>query len=461
MGLGKKKHIDILDLKTVLILDKDIGSLKLLQIYVENLGAHHVLAVQDLAEAWLYVNTKKIDLVVTDWKFIDSNGLTFYERIRSSPKMQKMPIILVSGFVTKNEIETTKKDSKMRFLVKPFPQDLFFGCVHQLFKFNPPDKGTKDLARNKSHQNKLDVTPHGMEKPTRQSNVIVLKGDGRFADRGIEIHKGHGVDRGLGIEVHEGPGSISGRGTIVEPGEQVDRSLGIDVQKYNQSGGGQNVIVDGNDESKPGFDIKVQDSQYRGWGLDVNQERLSPKANDLIQSELGADGGTATATSPFKAISADDSRPGGGRDLRHGGGRRGVWRRQAADRGEHVRQHDQVHRGGGAASRRGGLRGARLPCHGNWRTGDGVAHRQRHGGRRARHHDDGTRRRAGGRRAHGRPGPARRRGAARRAGGGRPGLPRHGEFWRATDGAGEVRGPLVLHPQSAGHADADDAGGVC
>jgi two-component system chemotaxis response regulator CheY len=305
MGLGKKKHIDILDLKTVLILDKDIGSLKLLQIYVENLGAHHVLAVQDLAEAWLYVNTKKIDLVVTDWKFIDSNGLTFYERIRSSPKMQKMPIILVSGFVTKNEIETTKKDSKMRFLVKPFPQDLFFGCVHQLFKFNPPDKGTKDLARNKSHQNKLDVTPHGMEKPTRQSNVIVLKGDGRFADRGIEIHKGHGVDRGLGIEVHEGPGSISGRGTIVEPGEQVDRSLGIDVQKYNQSGGGQNVIVDGNDESKPGFDIKVQDSQYRGWGLDVNQERLSPKANDLIQSELGADGGTATATSPFKAISAD------------------------------------------------------------------------------------------------------------------------------------------------------------
>ena len=71
-----------------------------------------------------------------------------------------------------------------------------------------------------------------------------------------------------------------------------------------------------------------------------------------------------------------------------------------------------------------------------------------------------ARRRARGRRALGRARPARRCGETWRAGRRGPRLPRHGEFWRAADGAREIRWPHLLHPQPAGHAHADDARGM-
>jgi uncharacterized protein (UPF0261 family) len=59
-------------------------------------------------------------------------------------------------------------------------------------------------------------------------------------------------------------------------------------------------------------------------------------------------------------------------------------------------------------------------------------------------------------------GPERMDAAARGRGarGDRAGLPRHGEFRRGGLGAREVRRAEFLHPQPAGHADADHAGGV-
>ena len=65
----------------------------------------------------------------------------------------------------------------------------------------------------------------------------------------------------------------------------------------------------------------------------------------------------------------------------------------------------------GGDSRKGRLRGARLPRHRHRRHDDGVVHPRRAHRRRARHHDDRAGGRAGRRRAHGRAGPADRRAA--------------------------------------------------
>ncbi len=67
--------------------------------------------------------------------------------------------------------------------------------------------------------------------------------------------------------------------------------------------------------------------------------------------------------------------------------------RQADGRGDDVRGDDAVRRTGARDAGAGWLRGPRLPCDRQRRTGDGVADRRRHDCRRAGPHDD----RAGGR----------------------------------------------------------------
>ena len=138
----------------------------------------------------------------------------------------------------------------------------------------------------------------------------------------------------------------------------------------------------------------------------------------------------------------------------------GSRRRTSAGRRQHVRQHDRLRHRGEAHHRGGGLRSARLRRHRCGRTIDGSADRERPGRRRARsnHHRVGGR--TGRRSSQRRPGTDGRRRQGRRARGRGAGLPRHGELRRARLGPGEIRRPDFLHPQSAGHADADHAGGM-
>lgn len=322
MSAGEKKQSQAVVLNTVLILDKDVGSLKLIQIYVENLGARHVLKVQEPEDAWRYLNSQHIDLVVTDWKMKAPGGTEFYERIRSNPKMLETPIILVSGFVTKNDIEITKKDSKTRFLVKPFPEDLFLESVHQLFGVTPPVKSPRELTRHTDNKTQIGSTPYSKEKSHKQSDILVLKGDGRTADRGIEVHKGHETNRNHGIEVHDGPASIAGRGTIVQKGEDAGRGFDIGVQKGNQPGSGQNLMVQEGQGSKHGLDIEVQEGHRRSWGMDITvQQGVKPNANNMlfiekgVVKETGADGASIEANATPEDLACNQPRPRQGEDF--------------------------------------------------------------------------------------------------------------------------------------------------
>ncbi|WP_109476313.1 response regulator [Paraburkholderia sp. C35] len=81
---------------TVLLVDDDYDTLWPLQLALEAMGHHVVLA--ENGQVALSCTTRVLpDLVVTDWNMPVMDGIELSERLRCFPAFARVPLLLVSG----------------------------------------------------------------------------------------------------------------------------------------------------------------------------------------------------------------------------------------------------------------------------------------------------------------------------------------------------------------------------
>ncbi|MCB0415226.1 MAG: response regulator [Bdellovibrionales bacterium] len=160
--------------KSVLFIDDDpiIGKV-VTQWKSENYTTHHVLSI---AQAKAKMSTFRYDVIVTDYRLQDGDGLSFSSEIIN----QNYPIILVTAFDQLDILNTAWNLGVFDFLEKPLNFKLFNETVNLALEFGP------NFLKNPSFSEKhFSKNRQGLEaKETQKKTLIAV--DSSFLEQQIE-----------------------------------------------------------------------------------------------------------------------------------------------------------------------------------------------------------------------------------------------------------------------------------
>jgi DNA-binding response OmpR family regulator len=105
----------------VLIADSDRRIGELVRNVLESLGFGSARLARDGAHALLTLQSKPIDLLITDWEISPIDGINLIRHIRSlAPPLRFLPIIMLTGNTDLREVEMARDAGVTEFLAKPF-----------------------------------------------------------------------------------------------------------------------------------------------------------------------------------------------------------------------------------------------------------------------------------------------------------------------------------------------------
>lgn len=130
MSNGNEKLIKAI--KSVLILDDDEVARNLIANHFERMGITNVQTVENAVDALEACKERRFDFIVSDWKLQGMSGLAFFNRLRNLPEYRTIPLMVVSGFVDKDDFRLLQEFPCTSLVEKPFTRVIFQKCVESL-----------------------------------------------------------------------------------------------------------------------------------------------------------------------------------------------------------------------------------------------------------------------------------------------------------------------------------------
>ena len=120
----------------VLVVD-DISPLRtLLKKMLHHLGVDCPVAeAQDGMEAWRMLQEEPFCLVMSDLNMPAMGGFELLQRMRSSREFQSIPVLLITGECSEEQIAAAVKTPREGYLMKPFKLETLASRLRPLLKF--------------------------------------------------------------------------------------------------------------------------------------------------------------------------------------------------------------------------------------------------------------------------------------------------------------------------------------
>jgi excisionase family DNA binding protein len=106
--------------KRVLVVDDDPAIVEMLVELLERDGRFEVETAETGFDAGMRAERFRPDIIVLDYMLPDINGNAVVERIRSDPTLSEVRIIIVSGVVNRDDVQSLVDCGADDFLQKPF-----------------------------------------------------------------------------------------------------------------------------------------------------------------------------------------------------------------------------------------------------------------------------------------------------------------------------------------------------
>lgn len=115
---------------TVLVVEDDRSVRRYLEVILQRAG-YCVVAAADGLEAMKAVLTSPVDVVVTDAVMPHLSGYELCRFLRHHPKLSRLPVILLSGIESPDNLQETQ-DRPDIYLAKPVRPEELTGCLARL-----------------------------------------------------------------------------------------------------------------------------------------------------------------------------------------------------------------------------------------------------------------------------------------------------------------------------------------
>jgi len=104
----------------LLVVDDSASMRRVIHHVLSRLGFTQVDEAGDGVEALARLQASTYDLVISDWYMPFMSGLELLRRMRATPALAGLPMLIVTGYVTKDHILEAADAGANGFVVKPF-----------------------------------------------------------------------------------------------------------------------------------------------------------------------------------------------------------------------------------------------------------------------------------------------------------------------------------------------------
>lgn len=162
MGLNKEN---------VLIVDDDINILELIHRHLQSFNYHAYKAVS-VKEALAILKDSRIDLLITDLKMPDVDGLQLIKYV--SEHYPDLPKLVVTGYPSVDDALSVLKSGAIDYLVKPFTQEELKTAVLKSFSGRTPNnKSSNNTSKNKTDKPEVYGELIGSSRALKKVTEIV------------------------------------------------------------------------------------------------------------------------------------------------------------------------------------------------------------------------------------------------------------------------------------------------
>jgi len=117
-----------------LVVDDFSTMRRIVRNLLKELGFTNVDEAEDGAVALQKLEAGGFDFVVTDWNMPNMDGLTLLQRIRQSPQLRHLPVLMVTAEAKKENIIAAAQAGASGYVVKPFTAATLAEKLQKIFE---------------------------------------------------------------------------------------------------------------------------------------------------------------------------------------------------------------------------------------------------------------------------------------------------------------------------------------
>jgi len=117
-----------------LVVDDFSTMRRIVRNLLKELGFTNVDEAEDGLIALQKLNTLPFDFVVTDWNMPNMDGLTLLLKIRATPSLKHLPVLMITAEAKKENIIAAAQAGASGYIVKPFTAATLSEKLEKIFE---------------------------------------------------------------------------------------------------------------------------------------------------------------------------------------------------------------------------------------------------------------------------------------------------------------------------------------
>lgn len=110
--------------RDILIVDDMVMLRNIMKMQLQRMGFDRIHEAPDGSAAMKILNTRKIDLVISDWNMPVMNGFELLREMRASEVLKGIPFIMVTAEATQARISMALRLKVDELILKPFTLEI-------------------------------------------------------------------------------------------------------------------------------------------------------------------------------------------------------------------------------------------------------------------------------------------------------------------------------------------------
>jgi two-component system, chemotaxis family, chemotaxis protein CheY len=115
-----------------LVVDDSPTMRRIVSNSLQQLGWNNLVEAEDGKDAVGKLESDKFDFVITDWNMPNMTGLELTKYIRSEPKLESLPVLMVTTRGMKQDVVEALQAKVNNYVIKPFTPQVLKEKIDQI-----------------------------------------------------------------------------------------------------------------------------------------------------------------------------------------------------------------------------------------------------------------------------------------------------------------------------------------